>query len=108
MLADDQAKPRPADEQSVQLHDLRAAATPNRSLNGPEPEGAPLETWDRAAISAMVRDWSAESGLTVPQFQQVYLEERVGDLLDEHPLLRRHEAERAVLLADPWLDDRAA
>jgi hypothetical protein len=107
MLANDQTAPRPVDEQSVLLNSPWGVS-PSGPLDVRAPEGDLRAAQDRAALGAMVRDWSAESGLPVPEFQRVYLEQRVGDLLDEHPHLRWHDAERVALLADPWLDDRAA
>lgn len=106
MLAIDLAASHPSRGQSERLDDLWGDPPSLPFDATPEHEGS--ETPGLAAVGAVVRAWSAESGLSVPEFQRVYLEERVADLLDEHPAMRRHEAERDVLVAEPWLDDRAA
>jgi len=106
MLANDQTTSHPSREQSDQLDDPWDNP-PSRPFDAAAEHGR-VETRGLAAVTALVQAWSAESGLSVPEFQRTYLEERVADLLDEHPAMLRHDAERDVLGAEPWLDDRAA
>jgi hypothetical protein len=106
MPVNDQTASRPHREQPERL-DAPRGASPSVPFDA-TPEQERVETRGLAAVDAVVQAWSAESGLSVPVFQRVYLEERVADLLDEHPAMLRHDAERDVLAAEPWLDDRAA
>jgi hypothetical protein len=68
---------------------------------------APVED-DVTSHRAAVAVWAVESGLTMSDFQQSYVDQCVADLLDQHPAMRCIDAERLVLSTTPWLDDRAA
>ncbi|OLF08574.1 hypothetical protein [Actinophytocola xanthii] len=73
------------------------------SLSGQVPE-----TEDVAFCRSAAEDWAAESGLTMQEFQRTYVEQRVAELMDQHPALRRLDAESLALTETPWLDDHAA
>jgi hypothetical protein len=68
---------------------------------------ATSQTLDNTCRSA-VQAWAADSGMTVPDFEDAYIEQRVSDLLDQHPAIRRVDAERLVLNEVPWLTESAA
>lgn len=68
---------------------------------------APVDD-DVTSHRAAAAVWAVESGLTMSDFQHAYVDQCVADLLDQHPAMRCIDAERLVLGASPWLDDRAA
>lgn len=81
---------------------------PRLRLVPPLRETHGVEAQADASVRAAVDAWSTECGLTVQDFQRHYLEECVADLLDQHPTIRRQDAERLALAAETWLEDRAA
>jgi hypothetical protein len=79
--------------------------TADRSSRGTHTATPELQdTTLRSAVEA----WAADSGMTVPDFEHTYFEQCVGDLLDQHPAVRRVDAERLVLNEVPWLTESAA
>jgi len=107
MLANDQAVAHPVAERMAPFG-APGGTLPGLRLVPSLRETHIAEAQDNASIRAAVDAWSTESGLTVQDFQRHYLEERVADLLDQHPTIRRQDAERLALAAETWLEDRAA